>query len=416
MEESIRHTRRCGSLSRRALRIFSALGVCLGWAAPAWCDELHIAKGVIEGRVIEETRHLIRIETASGEVTVPTNVITRRVEGPSRLQRYAEMRDQTTLTSQRHLELAAWCRSVQLDSLERHHVEAALAADPQNPDALRAAGYVRLGDVWLKAGLETREAKPDDTAAAIVDKLLSGWHQLVRTIRDYRFSSGAEPRSFAIGQMRLLGLREPLAIPAACRVLGDGNDRARLALAEMLGSYEQDAAALNLLVMALLDESEDVRQAANTQLTRRRDRRVVLFLRRALRCEVETIVQRAVDSLIRLGDVSAVEDLVEILPMSGFLGRQITADALFNQLQPIFAKPTLVRVGNTPFEYPASIALGSFARKAEDVVNESRPPVGAFRSYVQDALIAITGENYGFDIAAWHDWIARNLPSGQPAP
>lgn len=379
-------------------------------------DELRLSKAVVEGRVIEETSHFIRIETVSGVLTVPLNAVSRRARGPSRLERYAEQRDRDPLTPGRHLELAAWCRSVDLDSLARDHIDAALAADPQNHDALRAAGYVQLGDVWLAAGPSTRKAAANDKAPALVEELLAGWHKYIRSIREHHFSNGADSRTFTKGQVRLLLLREPLVIPAACRVLGESDDRARVVLAEMLGSYGQDAATLNLLVMALLDASPEVRQAANTQLTRRSDRRMGLFLRQALHCELETILRRAAESLARLGDRSAVDDLIAVLPTTGLLGRQIGAEELFDQVQAMFTQATLVPVGNEPFEYPASIAFPSFRRRIAALEAQNQPPTGAFRSYVQDALIMITGENYGFDLAAWHDWATRHAPSGRNTP
>ncbi len=390
--------------------------VCVRTGGVVEADELRLSKAVVEGRVIEESNQFIRIETVSGVLTVPLNAVSRRIRGPSRLERYAEQREREPLTPARHLELAAWCRSVDLDSLARDHVDAALADDPQNPDALRAAGYVRLGDIWLAAGPSTPKDTADDKAPAVVDELLAGWHKYVRSIRERHFSGGADTRAFAKGQVQLLLLREPLVIPAACRVLGDGDNRARLVLAEVLGSYGQDAASLNLLAMALLDASPEVRQAANAQLTRRGDRRIRLFLRQALRCELETILQRAAESLARLGDTSAVDDLITVLPTTGLLGRQVSANELFDQVQAMFTQAMLVAVGNEPFEYPSSIAVPSFRRRIAAVEAQDQVPTGAFRSYVQDALIMITGENYGFDLAAWRDWATRHAPNNRTAP
>jgi HEAT repeat protein len=237
---------------------------------------------------------------------------------------------------------------------------------------------------------------------------VAAWHQYIRSVRERRFSSDADSQTFAKGQVQLQALREPLVIPAACRALAEGDERTRTVLTEILGGYGEDSATLNLLVMALLDASPEVRGAAGSQLSRRSDFRIPTFLRRTLSCELETILHRGADSLARLGDKSVLDDLIVILPTSGMLSRRISAEELFDQLTDMFSEPTQVPVGDTPFALPASIAFPSYRRAISAIDARDEPPTGEFRSYVQDALIAITGENFGFDVGAWREWVARH--------
>lgn len=400
-------------MRKSSLLLFAISVAHLGTATHVRADEIRISKWTLEGRLIEQTNDFVRIETVSGILAVPASAITRRIPGPSRLELYAEMRDAEPLTPTRHLELVAWCRSVALYALARQHAETALAAEPWNPDALMAVGYVELGDVWLKAEIPTVSPLPPADAHVLIDKLVTGWQPHIRAIKDGL--SDADVQTAAKAKRRLMSLREPLSIPAACRLLGEGDDPARMALAEMLGTCGLDAAALNLMVMALLDPSPEVRRTANAQLAKRGDPRIVAMGRRALRCKIETLLKRASTLLGQLGDSSAAEDLITILPVSGSLGVTIRAEALFDEIKASLAQPISVPIYEEPFEYPATIAFASFRRDLSAVAAQDQPPAGSFRSCVQDALIELTGENFGFDLAAWQDWASRR-PSGHPPP
>ena len=68
----------------------------------------------------------------------------------------------------------------------------------------------------------------------------------------------------------------------------------------------------------------------------------------------------------------------------------------------------MIPIGAVPITRPPTIALADFKRRVEAVAALAGPGVGPFRSEVQDALIALTGQNFGFDVATWRDWIARN--------
>ncbi len=385
-------------------------------ANPSEADELHLRKSVIEGDIVAETAHAITIETLSGELLVPVSVVTRRVIGPTRYDRYLIERDRASLTPARHLEVAAWCREADLPDLARHHVDAALEAEPQNEAALRAAGYVQLGGLWLKAGASRSVSAPNADTAALVERLVEGWAPSFTSIRDQAFAAGASGKDAAVGRAALRTIRSPLAIPSACRALGGGGVESRQALAEFLGTFDDDVALLNLFVLALMDPHAPVRGAANGELLRRADGRMTLFLRMALRCEVETMVRRSADTLGRLGDKSAVDDLIAVLPAGGIPGTPMSLRELFGQLETMLSQPTLVPLRARPFEYTPIVAVPGYGRNLVDMGRDTTRAPGGFRSYVQDALIAITGENYGFDIAAWKDWAAHNVPARRTAP
>ena len=403
-------------LEMSVLGLAFAAGLAMAPGAPA--DELHLSKGVIEGRIIEETKHFVRLETASGVLTVPTNVVTRRVRGVSRLERYALEREGEPLTTRRHIELAIWCGETGLKSLAREHIDAALASDPLSSEALQLAGYVQLGEVWLLAD-PAASAEPGDKRArsdSMVAQIAAGWHRRIRVLYENNLAGRVDPRAFAIGRDQLLAPRAPLAIRPACLGPSEGDPAARGLLAEFLGSFEEDAATINLLALALIDPAREVRAQATAQLARRPDHRISLFLQRALHCSAETILTRAANSLGWQRDPAAVEELIAVLPTSGSTGPRASAADVFTELIKTFPNPTVAAVADPPVEVPPAVEFADIRKKISVLDAEAAQLAGTFRTDVQDALINITGENFGFDVAGWRDWLAKNPPIGRGYP
>jgi hypothetical protein len=389
------------------------LGVVLGLTilAPSTrADELYVSGGVLEGKVLEESGSVIRLQTASGVLAVPASIVARRVPGPSRMEKYAQQLAAEPLTARRHLELAEWCRDVRLSPLAEKHLQIALDGNPRLPAALEMAGYVQLGEVWLKAGPAQTTLPParGESAQTLLKTLIAGWTRRVSTVYEADLRQSADPRSLEKGRRKLLAIGSPLAIPALCKVLGDGDESARSLLAEFLASYKEDDATIHLLALSLMDPSERVRRDVASALARRGDPRVGLFLRGALLCEVEQVVNAAAEVLGWMGDRSAAADLVEALPTDGFAGPRVGVRQVFGQLATAFNQASMIPIGAVPIARTPTIALVGFKRRVEALAALTGQDVGPFRSEVQDALIALTGQNFGFDVAAWRDWIARN--------
>ena len=70
--------------------------------------------------------------------------------------------------------------------------------------------------------------------------LIAGWTRRVSTVYEADLRQSANPRSLETGRRKLLAIGSPLAIPALCKVLGEGDEPARSLLAELLASYKED--------------------------------------------------------------------------------------------------------------------------------------------------------------------------------
>lgn len=379
--------------------------------AQARADEIYVKGGVIEGRLLDETRDGVKIETPSGQLLVPRSAITRRVEGASRLELYALERGkyQGMLQADQHVELVRWCRQQRLSTLAEQHLEAALSLDPQAPETLELAGYVRLGDLWLYTGppvLAQAQRRQADQVDKIITALKNGWYRRIRGLEE-SYLSGKDPsRSFSAGRHQLLALGEPLVIPAACRAFGDADVPLRVVLAQMLSGFEQDEAGLNLLLLVLFDPSVEVREAATLELTRREDDRPARLLRLSLRCSAETLLLRAAVALGIMRERDAVADLIAALTVEGAVGAPVTPQQLLDDILAAHPTPLRVPLDDLPVELPPQPRIPGFKSMFQEMVDEVGTPSGRLRSEVQDALILITGENFGFDLEAWEEWHA----------
>lgn len=397
-------------------RLVAAIVVVLLVPRLAYADELHLEAGVLDGRLLDLGNNIYRIETPSGVLAVPQQAVKRRVPGPSRLERYAEEVNRTALSAERHLQLYDWCRDNRLPELANRHLESALALDPLSERARRLAGFVRVGDVWLLAGREPLPpARRTAEADALVENLLSGWQHRVRSIYDNHLTADADDATFDDGFEQLLSLDAPLAIPALVRILGDSDTRCRILLINVLEHYQEDEAVLNTLALALVDPDVDVRAAAALSLRDREDRRAVDWLRRALRCQVDTYVRRAAVALGIIQDSAAVGDLISALRADGFAGQLINPRRLAEEAVSVFSRPTPVPMDETAFFREPRCYVASFNRLRAEGVRMAEESPGPYRSEVQDALILITGENLGFNQEAWRAWVTAQpsqVPSG----
>ncbi len=405
--------------SPRRLAAACVVLVCAGAQMTALADRLLLGGGgVIEGRLVSEDRNTLRIAGFMGELDVPTLIVVRHLAATSLLEQYETLLGTGPLDAGRHAALAAWCLDEKLPTLARQHLDEALRLDPSHPQARRLFGYVRIGDAWLKTA-EPPSAPPKaaDDDARVIEQLRAAWHRRIHGLRDAFLREGAERggRTFDAGREQLLAIRAPLAMEGACALLGDEGGRTRILLTEHLAKFEDDAAALNLLAFCLLDPDLDVRVAAADALAVRNDPRVEEFLQRALRARVDDIVRRAAVALGRLKSLAALDDLVTALPTDAFATERRSLGDLMREAERTFSAPINVPIDDRLAHAPSRIALPDWVRRVEQIEASAVPPTARNRSEVQEALIALTGENYGFDADAWRDWMRRqSMPTSPP--
>ncbi|UCG32841.1 MAG: HEAT repeat domain-containing protein [Phycisphaerales bacterium] len=220
--------------------------------------------------------------------------------------------------------------------------------------------------------------------------------------------------AFAKGRKRVLAMNDPLAIDPLTRLLSDGDERCRVLLVEALDRFDDDQATMNLVVVALLDPAESVRLKAAEALLKRNDPRVVSDLRSALQSDEDFVVRNAAVALGILRAREAAPDLIHLLSYERKVSYTVPREALLTTIQ-----------GNYIAGYRAKVARG--VAQVEPIIGVigsgsaiSSAPITVrltqtvYRTEVQEALIAITGQNFGFSHDKWLQWLAQNPPPKNP--
>ncbi|MDD4890926.1 MAG: HEAT repeat domain-containing protein, partial [Phycisphaerae bacterium] len=309
-------------------------------------------------------------------------------------------------------DLALWCRQRKLDDLADQELRSAIALDPNHAAARRALGHVQIGDAWLEPTPKSATAKNGPTtrpgatmegarlALRDVDRdmatmLRAEWVKRIRTIRGQYLISSNRPM-FQQGAQMLLAIRDPLAVEPMMQLLKDGPAEQRRLLATAIGEFYVSAATMGLLEGAVLDDDETVRKTALGQLSRRTDPRIADYLLKSLQSEDDDVMRNSAAALGYLRVVEAVPALIAELTNKEF--RRVRTEPLVQTLRRNFID-----------EY-GQLRMMTIRRTYQDpfAPTYKNVTVTVYRTEVQEALIAITGENFGFDADAWSAWYRRN--------
>ncbi len=281
----------------------------------------------------------------------------------------------------------------------------------------------------------------------------------IRAIRAKHFDrdkgSDIEQR-IADGRQQILAIDDPAAVVPLAKVLIEGKPAAREVLVEALSRHDTRDATLILTSLLLIDEVEGVRRAAAAVLHERKDSEVVENLRRALKSDDEQIIRNAAVALGLVDAREAVPDLIAALDMRkrgrvpltprprrsprmerilherAFKDSALVPDP-FGEGEPVyrerakdissFRNPirddwvsvSTPRSGKVPIYRARLLASSTALRRSGDCPPHQDTEMSLYRTEAQEALIRITGENYGFDVERWQKWLAENPPSTAPS-
>jgi hypothetical protein len=405
---------------RHPLRVVCPLVVSL-WAAAGFgshlrADVLHLDHGdEVVCEVLEDLGDAYRVRTLIGVVDIDKDRIVRHEKGPAPWRLYEKRRKRCPDTAKGHYDLARWCRRHGLRPEEREQLARVIALDPDHAGARRVLGYTQENGAWVKPRSH-KGPTPEELAAQraekeeerILRKLVSQWFRKIKPIHRANMTgrkAGLRSEKFRRAREQILAIRDPLAVPALTGVLGAGNAAARHVLVEALAQFDCDEATMDLVLMALLDPSPQNRRLAAVALKARGDDRIVEHLRKALVSDEEYILRNAAAALGVMQAREAFADLVSVLTTeerrSVRMSRPVYLDSIYDRFgcgyrhgyggRWLYYRPRLFTVLST------EVLVGTYSW------TEVRT-VSVYRTEVQDALIAITGQNHGFDAAAWREW------------
>ncbi len=393
-------------------------------ALSLWClvvgqstaDVFVLAEGdQVEGEVVSEQDGALRIRTPAGIFEIESDRIVERRPAPSPWERYEKEQARRPKTAKGFYDLSRWCRENGLRGEQLENLRKVIELDPGHAEARAALGYLRQDGKWVKPkkrakGLSDEERESRRRAKKeekLIRDLVAEWHVKVQAIYRGRLE-GQESRSerFRDGRSQILEIRDPLAIPGLTKVLSQGGAEVRRLLVEALSHFDVDEATMNLLVVAVLDPDATVRDAAATELIGRdKDGRVVGELRGALSNEEEFILRNAASALGVLKAKPAVPDLISVLSTVERQRVRVCYPVFLDGIYNTFGGFRRYHCGGRYLLYqPLCIGVIGPTYPVGTLCSFESRLVSVYRTEVQEALISITGQNFGFDEAAWRRW------------
>ena len=386
-------------------------------ASPCGADLIHLRNGTtLDAQILNDDGQAIRIRTTMGVSDLEKAQVLRIEPGDPPWIRYEKKKSVTGNTADEQFQLAQWCVKNGLPNESKVHLENVIKLDPNHDGARRLLGYFRDGDQWVKSKSsrapsdeEKQARRKAQQAEKLISNAIAEYTVKVKAIYRGRLSEKNSAGDFAEGREKILEMKDPLAIPAITSVLSTGNVPSRKLMVESLARFNVDESTMNLIVVGLLDPSREVRNLAGQALAKRKDERIVTELRNALRSEEEPILRNAATLLGLLKARSAVNDLIAVLSTEAIapvrISRWVSLDAIYD----VYGVGQEYSIGGDSVLYrPSGIGALGPGTIVGTLTDYEMHIVRINRTEVQEALIAITGQNLGFDAGAWLAWSRAN--------
>jgi hypothetical protein len=359
-------------------------------------------QGQIQGELVNKTEvprqtYVIQVPQG-GQVTLDREqVVEVRRESAAQVE-YEKIRPQHPDTVDGQWTLAEWCRTNGLTEARQVHLNRILELDPEYLPARRALGYSRVDGRWttqeqlmtargyvrykgewrLPQEVELLESRRKQELAE------KEWFGQIKRWRDWLKGDRWEKALEQIGE-----IADPDAVPALKHQLSDEPDpRVRKLWLECLGRIHTPAALDLLVTVSLEDPDLEVRLSAIDELeVHGKHPAIAERYIKALRADSNAMINRAGVGLAAVGDATAIGPLIESLVTTHKykLPRQGNPNAISSTFRTDGGGGGGLSVGSKP---PTVIV--------KTLANEN----------VRDALVKISGANFGFDVDRWRTWHA----------
>jgi hypothetical protein len=308
---------------------------------------------------------------------------------------YEKLRPRYPDTVEGQWELAEWCREQRLGSQREVHLERILELDPDHEPARRALGYSRHEGEW-----KTYEQIMKERGYVLYRgrwmlpqrvRLLEGEKDIKSEQGNWkanvsRWSGwlGTDKHQEAYGNFAKI--TDPNAVPALADALDDPRDEARIIYFETLARIGSPEAIAVLAQGALHDPIAEVRLTCLDHLEKGEHPEAVRYFIAGLKSKDNHEINRAGVALRRMGDRSAVGPLIESLVT---VHEKRVAAGNPGQMSSTF--------GTGPGGSPSGLSVGGGPKIVRFPVRNQG---------VLDALVALTGVSFDYDVARWRMWYA----------
>ena len=353
-----------------------------------------------------------------GKITLEADVVEKVQAVPPELAEYEKLRLENAETrSLDQMNLADWCRQHGLTAQRKAVLEHVLQLDPEQPEARKLLGYHKVKDQWM-----THEEEQIDKGYVKSRNPSTGMMEWVppqvaenRDSVQRRIKSEAEWRKKIHGYRRLDGrpgvptrerrgsmpsmIRRPSSpwasgSTANGRLKKDPRDDARQIYVEVLGRFDTHDARGPLAVCAIDDPVEDVRLCCLDILEKQKDEAVTKYFEAGMRDKhaSDDTIDRAGVGLGRIKDPSSVATLVQYV---SYERTEVIPSERRSRLDDLHLRQER-RTERPLHERPT----------------EDSTALGAVPASVLDALVTITGQNFGYDPRAWLTWYRNQVAAG----
>ncbi|MGL4512320.1 MAG: hypothetical protein ACRCT8_04460 [Lacipirellulaceae bacterium] len=372
----------------------------LGGASRADVVEL-TSGGRVEGSVVtdpERSRNELVIENPWGRVVVPRTAAAKiTTRSPAEVE-YERRAPTVSDTVESQLALARWCRDNGLAEQVRTHLARVVELDPEHAEARKQLGHQQVGGRWMsrdevlaarglvrhQGAYRTHQEVELLERQRLADEKARGWKARLRALR--RDLDDRRPEVARNAADALASLGEPGAAgPLAELLLEERDPLAKQLLARAAAALPSPATLGAVARVAIDDDNPETRAAAAEALQAAGERGAQGLAGPfvgALGAKSNETVNRAADALALLGREQSIGPLIDAL---------VTVHKF--------------RVGNDGGGDTYSMNTGtgqySFGGGGPKVISQ---PLENPR--VLEALVGLTGENFGFDEPAWRAWLA----------
>lgn len=426
---SFRHPRSATSHDLRVvLRSTLLVAASLVATVPsAFADVVQLKQGgVIRGTIQPDKSDAdgtLEVQLVSGaKISIAETDIDKVTKRPIRFEQY-EVKAQTIEdTLEDHWALAEWCRENVLLEQRKEHLERVLDFDPEHKPAHYGLGHTLQEGEWLTKE-EVEERKREEGLVKFNGKYvpisqlekLQAQHAQSKAEKEWaskiglwlKWATGVQQEQAQVGLNNLKGIRQEEALPGLIQVLSrHDNAEVRNLFVEIVAQISSSRSAFPLATYAVREDVTEIRRRALAAIRQEHQEVAQGVFIKALRDKNNTVVRRAAVALARVGDIRAVNPLIQSLVTRHSFKVRVAVPTVSMRTNGSFGTPY-----NLPPDLIAGIAAGQFPYgviinlPAENVVTKVVPISLALENdEVLAALQKMTGQNYGFDENAWTRW------------
>jgi hypothetical protein len=395
----------------------------------------------IEGELVQHKGAEIVVKIGSSTIGLMADQVEKIELGPSPLQQYRQRLAAAPDTPAAHVELARWCAAKRLSDEARDEYFKAIHLDPDNAAARAAVGYVKRGSEWLTLS-EAREFDARTRQRQEQQAILSGVHDQKFQYRRNQWKSQFEQLDkkalsgwflsdeAQAAQQEIMAIRDPAAVQPLLEVFG-GQSAAekRLMAVQAVAAIGGEDAALGLLNALVRDPDVKVVATARRALVATDSPKVLLAMNNILRSDDGQARDRVAPVLADLGIGDSVLGLINSLVTSESYVIHHAIDqtqrswiVIGTQQNYVANLTPVVAEAAVGFQPTIGTVLTGSLLDVKAMVEPWDEHVSRIVTHpaVLNALQRLTGQDFGYDIRAWHAWYfsqqAAARKGAPPAP